>query len=168
MFARKTLAAVVAGLTLSQAALAAAPFDQTPAPGIYRMMLGQFQVTALSDGTVTIPLDKLLTEIKPATLAASLRDAHLQPMTETSINAFLINTGKQLVLVDTGAGDLFGLPRGAQAGPACAMPAMPPNRSTRCCSRISMPTIRAACRMTASGCFRTRKCMWTVTTATSG
>ena len=116
MFARKTLAAAVAGLMLSHAALAAAPFDRTPAPGIYRMMLGQFQVTALSDGTVTIPLDKLLTEIKPATLAASLQASHLAPMAETSINAFLINTGTQLVLVDTGAGDLFGLPMGAQAG----------------------------------------------------
>ena len=116
MFALNTLAAAAAGLMLSHAALAAAPFDQTPAPGVYRMMLGQFQVTALSDGTVTIPLDKLLTEIRPATLAASLRGAHLPPMAETSINAFLINTGKQLVLVDTGAGDLFGLPMGAQSG----------------------------------------------------
>ena len=116
MFAIKPLAALLAGLTLSHAALAAAPFDQTPAPGIYRMMLGQFQVTALSDGTVTIPLDKLLTEIKPATLAASLQASHLAPMAETSINAFLINTGTQLVLVDTGAGDLFGLPMGEHAG----------------------------------------------------
>ncbi|OYO30804.1 MBL fold metallo-hydrolase [Janthinobacterium sp. PC23-8] len=116
MFAIKPLAALLASLTLSHAALAAAPFDQAPAPGIYRMMLGQFQVTALSDGTVTIPLDKLLTDIEPATLAASLQEAHLQPMAETSINAFLINTGKQLVLVDTGAGDLFGLPMGEHAG----------------------------------------------------
>ncbi|MGK5078091.1 MBL fold metallo-hydrolase [Janthinobacterium sp. HLX7-2] len=120
MFSMKPLARLLAtsltGLTLSHAALAAVPFDQGQAPGIYRMMLGQFQVTALSDGTVTIALDKLLTEIKPATLAASLRDNHLAPMAETSINAFLINTGKQLVLVDTGAGDLFGQPMGARAG----------------------------------------------------
>lgn len=116
MFSRKSVAALLATLTLSQAALAAAPFDQAPAPGIYRMMLGQFQVTVLSDGTVTIPLDKLLTEIKPADLAASLRASYAQPMTETSINAFLINTGTHLVLVDTGAGDLFGQPMGARAG----------------------------------------------------
>lgn len=116
MLAFKPLAGLLAALSLSQAALAAAPFDQAPAPGIYRMMLGQFQVTALSDGTVTIPLDKLLTEIRPTTLAASLQASHLPPMAETSINAFLINTGTQLVLVDTGAGDLFGLPMGAQAG----------------------------------------------------
>lgn len=116
MSALKTLASLAASLILSHTALAAAPFDQTPAPGIYRMMLGKFQVTALSDGTVTIALDKLLTGIAPATLAASLQAAHLQPMTETSINAFLINTGKHLVLVDTGAGDLFGLPVGEHAG----------------------------------------------------
>ena len=33
---------------------------------------------------------------------------HETPLIELSINAFLINTGKNLILVDTGAGELFG------------------------------------------------------------
>ena len=36
------------------------------APGFYRMMVGDFEVTALSDGTVALPVDKLLTRTTPA------------------------------------------------------------------------------------------------------
>lgn len=100
-------AGALAALLLSGAAHAAAPFSATHASGVQRMALGEFEVTALSDGTVTIPLDTLLTDVTPATLAAALGRAKLAPMAETSINAFLINTGAALVLVDTGAGDSF-------------------------------------------------------------
>lgn len=34
-------------------------------PGYYRMMLGQFEITALSDGTNTMPMDKLLQRTPP-------------------------------------------------------------------------------------------------------
>ncbi|MGE0498272.1 MAG: MBL fold metallo-hydrolase, partial [Ramlibacter sp.] len=44
----------------SPAAQAAAPMAKTSAPGFYRVMLGDFEVTALSDGTVALPVDKLL------------------------------------------------------------------------------------------------------------
>ncbi|AZK64021.1 MBL fold metallo-hydrolase [Pectobacterium versatile] len=84
------------------------PQQRTQAPGYYRMMLGQFEITALSDGTVTIPLDKLLTHISHEEMLHLLAQKNLQPQAETSINAYLINTGKQLILVDTGAGPLFG------------------------------------------------------------
>ena len=36
--------------------------------GFYRMMLGDFEITAVSDGTVDLPMDKLLTNIKPGEL----------------------------------------------------------------------------------------------------
>ncbi|WP_434034990.1 hypothetical protein [Cupriavidus sp. a3] len=39
---------------------AAAPQVGVQAPGYYRMMLGKFEITALSDGTVDVPLNKLL------------------------------------------------------------------------------------------------------------
>lgn len=84
------------------------PQLRTQAPGYYRMMLGQFEITALSDGTVTIPLDKLLTHISHEEMLHLLAQKNLQPQVETSINAYLINTGKQLILVDTGARPLFG------------------------------------------------------------
>lgn len=109
--------AAVLAFTLASAgaAEAAAPLPQKPAPGVYRLQLGAIEVTALSDGTVTIPLDQLLTDVTPAALKASLEAAHLAPMAETSINAYLVNTGRHLVLVDTGAGELFKA-MGAPAG----------------------------------------------------
>jgi hypothetical protein len=40
----------------SVAAFAAAPFAGKQAPGFYRTMVGQFEVTALSDGTHAFPI----------------------------------------------------------------------------------------------------------------
>ncbi|MFC5440258.1 MBL fold metallo-hydrolase [Rhodanobacter ginsenosidimutans] len=103
---RATTAAILLGLTASSA-LAAAPMAQTSAPGYYRFMLGNFEVTALSDGTVDLPVDQLLQEPAAKTVAA-LNHAFQKTPQETSDNAYLINTGKRLILIDTGAGDLFG------------------------------------------------------------
>jgi glyoxylase-like metal-dependent hydrolase (beta-lactamase superfamily II) len=101
------LAGVLAGSVATPAG-AAAPQVLTQAPGYYRFLLGSFEVTALSDGTVTIPLDELLTGTTGQHVRSTLARSHLAPRVETSINAFLVNTGKHLVLVDTGAGALFG------------------------------------------------------------
>ncbi len=38
---------------------------KTQAPGYYRVMLGDFEVTALSDGTVKLPVKDLLTRTTP-------------------------------------------------------------------------------------------------------
>ncbi|MGY2315700.1 MBL fold metallo-hydrolase [Pseudomonas sp. SDO5522_S412] len=88
-------------------AVAAAPQVKTQAPGYYRTMLGDFEVTALSDGTIDAPFDKLLNEPAAKTTTA-LRKAFLGVPTETSTNAYLVNTGTRLILIDTGAGALFG------------------------------------------------------------
>jgi glyoxylase-like metal-dependent hydrolase (beta-lactamase superfamily II) len=90
------------------AAFAAAPMVKTPAPGYYRMMLGHFEITALSDGTVALPVNKLLTNTTPAQVDKALAQSYLKSPLETSVNAYLINTGPKLVLVDTGAASLFG------------------------------------------------------------
>jgi glyoxylase-like metal-dependent hydrolase (beta-lactamase superfamily II) len=87
---------------------AAAPMAKTAAPGFYRFMLGDFEITALSDGTVDLPFDQLLKGTTPAKVNQMLAKAYLKSPVETSLNAFLINTGSKLVLVDTGAGALFG------------------------------------------------------------
>ncbi|RLM24243.1 MBL fold metallo-hydrolase [Brenneria alni] len=73
-------------------------------PGYYRMMLGQFEITALSDGTNTMPMDKLLARTSPEEIKRLLAENFLEPSVETSINAFLINTGENLILIDTGNG----------------------------------------------------------------
>jgi glyoxylase-like metal-dependent hydrolase (beta-lactamase superfamily II) len=100
-------AALVGVSLMATHAWAAAPMVKTTAPGYYRFMLGDFEVTVLSDGTVDLPVDQLLKETPEKTNAALTRSFLKAPL-ETSVNAFLINTGKRLVLVDTGAGGLFG------------------------------------------------------------
>jgi len=81
---------------------------KTQAPAYYRVMVGDFEVTAISDGTVRLPMLKLLTNAKPEKLAAALKAGFLKETVETSVNTFLINTGSKLVLIDTGAAGLFG------------------------------------------------------------
>jgi glyoxylase-like metal-dependent hydrolase (beta-lactamase superfamily II) len=100
-------AALALGTLATVPAQAAAPMVKTQAPGYFRLMLGQFEVTALNDGTVDLPMDKFLKEPADVTKKA-LAASWLGVPTETSVNAFLINTGTKLVLVDTGAGALFG------------------------------------------------------------
>lgn len=89
-------------------ALAAGPMQTTAAPGYYRMMLGDFEVTALSDGTLSLPVDKLLTNTTPEQVQATMARNFLPIPTQTSVNAFLINTGTKLVMVDAGSGVLNG------------------------------------------------------------
>jgi len=104
----RLFAATLAGMLAVAAAHAAAPMAKTQAPGYYRMMLGDFEVTALSDGTLGLPVTKLLTNTTPEKVKKALARADLTDPLETSVNAYLINTGDKLVLVDTGAGVLFG------------------------------------------------------------
>ena len=89
-------------------AYAAAPMVKTAGPGYFRMMLGDFEVTALSDGTVDLPVDKLLTNTTPARVNKALAKSFLKAPVEASVNAYLVNTGSKLVLIDTGAAKLFG------------------------------------------------------------
>lgn len=78
------------------------------APGVYRYRVGDVQVTALSDGTVPQDLHTLLTNTSPNEIDELLRHSFLSNPVEASINAYLIDTGTRLLLVDTGSGSLFG------------------------------------------------------------
>jgi glyoxylase-like metal-dependent hydrolase (beta-lactamase superfamily II) len=101
-------AALSVALLLTASAEAGASLQKTQAPGYYRWMLGEFEVTALSDGTFQMDPAKVLTNIAPKELDAGLARSFLENPIETSVNGFLVNTGSKLVLVDTGDGALFG------------------------------------------------------------
>jgi glyoxylase-like metal-dependent hydrolase (beta-lactamase superfamily II) len=106
--AYSTLASLSLMLAPISIATAAAPQVKTPAPGYYRMMLGAFEVTALSDGTVDLKIEELLTNTTAAKIRTALTRARLKDPVETSVNAYLINTGSKLVMIDAGAGVFFG------------------------------------------------------------
>ncbi len=80
------------------------------APGYYRTMLGDFRVTVLSDGTAPRDLPKIMS--KPDDVREAFNASHRKLPVEISINCFLIDTGAQKILIDTGAGELFGPPSG--------------------------------------------------------
>jgi len=102
------MAALAAAAFLTTTAWAGSAAAGGQAPGWFRMKLGQFEVTALNDGTIDLPVDQLLLGITPERLNDLLGWAYQKPPVETSVNGFLVNTGTKLVLIDTGAGTLFG------------------------------------------------------------
>ncbi|MDE8035285.1 MBL fold metallo-hydrolase [Actinobacillus equuli subsp. equuli] len=82
--------------------------------GYYRFMLGDFEVTAIYDGYLDIGNDiyAKFTNLSKEELN-KLIENEFRPLTETggvntAVSAYLINTGKNLILVDAGSGDVFG------------------------------------------------------------
>jgi len=111
LFGPARAALIAAGLAVAALsganAWAAAPLAKTNAPAFYRIMLGDFEVTAISDGTTELPVDTLLKGLSKEQVDDVLAKNFLKSPLESSFNAFLINTGGKLVLIDTGAGTLF-------------------------------------------------------------
>ncbi|WP_104204298.1 MBL fold metallo-hydrolase [Billgrantia saliphila] len=89
-------------------ALARAPLAGMQAPGYYRKMLGNFELTALSDGTIDLPLDTLYKNTLPEHVEERLAEIFQLPTTHISVNAYLLNAQQRLILLDTGTGSLLG------------------------------------------------------------
>lgn len=111
---RSSPAAIVGGLCLtmalftSGASAAAVPQQKTQAPGYFRLAVGDYEVTALFDGYNDLSPD-LLQGMSQSKIRALLARRDIEtPGVQTAFNAFLVNTGKQLILVDTGAGQCIG------------------------------------------------------------
>jgi glyoxylase-like metal-dependent hydrolase (beta-lactamase superfamily II) len=87
---------------------AGAPQQKTQVPGYYRFMVGSFEVTALYDGYIDLD-SALLRNTNPKEVQGLLARMFLKgPKVQTAVNAYLVNTGDQLVLVDAGAAKGFG------------------------------------------------------------
>ncbi len=82
------------------------PMAQTQADGFYRMMVGQFELTAFSDGTNPKDIAAIMSD--PAKVRSEFEKIHLAMPYQSSYNVYLIHTGKELVMIDTGRGGLNG------------------------------------------------------------
>lgn len=82
--------------------------SKTVQSGYQVITVGDTEIIALSDGTVAVSANELLTAKKPGSINLLLDQAYLKDPVEVSINTYLIKTKNNLILVDTGAGDLFG------------------------------------------------------------
>ena len=106
-FAAVLLAALASFVTAPNAALAGAPQHHDQAPGFYRLKVGALEVTALYDGTGVF--DQQWLNGTKATMEGVVKALQEDPHTLDVVDmGFLVNTGKQLILVDAGAGTWWG------------------------------------------------------------
>ena len=95
---------------LCSSASAAAPSRGVQVPGYFRLMVGDFEVTALLDAGATLDSGLLLGD------AESIRTSLVRSLNDDpknvpgSVNGYLVNTGSKLILIDTGAGGHWGGP----------------------------------------------------------
>lgn len=100
------LAAVAAIAT--QAATSSSDLPQ--APGYYRQAIGDVRVTALFDGVVPLGRNQLV-GIDKARVDALMADSYVPENAQgmqTAVNAYLVQRGNQLMLVDAGTAKCFG------------------------------------------------------------
>ena len=111
-FTRRTLLGGIATAAAGSAiglpqARAAAPMAGKQGPSFYRYKIGDFEVTALNEGSVrnanvkNMAVNKELPDIEKALGAAFLPTDHVI----NQFNILVVNTGKNLVLIDSGFGD---------------------------------------------------------------
>ena len=106
---RRNLLAGTAAAALAASAepgAAAAPPAGKPAPGIYRYKIGSYELTALYDGIWYRPITDKFIRNAPFSDVEHALDAAFMPHDRlaTPFTALVINTGKKLVLIDTGTG----------------------------------------------------------------
>ncbi|MFZ4405953.1 MAG: MBL fold metallo-hydrolase [Paracraurococcus sp.] len=91
-------------------AMAAAPFQNTLPPAWHRFRWGEFEATVISDGYLPLgkPQDSFVGP-GASQIPAMLTNEFLDPAAATlEQNILVLNTGRQLVLFDTGMGESMG------------------------------------------------------------
>jgi len=111
MLTRRALLAGSAAVTATGASgvepsAAAAPPAGKQAPGIYRYRIGSYELTALYDGIWYRPItDKFIRNAPFTEVEHALADAFMPPdELETPFTTLIVNTGRKIVLIDTGTG----------------------------------------------------------------
>ena len=102
---------------LTTPAPATAPAAGQQAAGVYRYKIGNYELTALYDGTWFRKIDdKFVKNASGAEVEKALTDSFLQPgIVPTSFTPLVVNTGAKLVLIDTGTAGQFGQTTGQMA-----------------------------------------------------
>jgi glyoxylase-like metal-dependent hydrolase (beta-lactamase superfamily II) len=101
---------MLAGASLAAAsalpAQAAAPAAGKQAPSIYRYRIGEMELTAIYDGVWYRPIDeKFIRKANYADVQRAMSDAFMPAeKLATPFTMLLVNTGKKLILLDTGTG----------------------------------------------------------------
>jgi glyoxylase-like metal-dependent hydrolase (beta-lactamase superfamily II) len=100
-------AIAVGSLSVTPPARAAAPLIGKQGPSFYRYKVGDFEVTALNEGVVrnatpaNMAVNKTLPDVQKALGDAFLPTDHVI----NQFNTIVVNTGRNLVLIDSGFGD---------------------------------------------------------------
>jgi glyoxylase-like metal-dependent hydrolase (beta-lactamase superfamily II) len=92
-------------------AKASAELRTAPNPGVYRMKVGDFEVTALYDGGGPGAFTPEMLHGNQKEIVSFLKKAYVDPKNIVgSDTSFLVNTGEKLILVDAGTGGHWGGP----------------------------------------------------------
>jgi len=99
-------AAALAPFAVPSLAQAAAPLGGKQAPGFYRYKIGDFEITAVTDGiTVTPRPDNYVANASKDEVGAVFAAHHLPSDKATqTYTPVVVNTGPKLVVIDTGLG----------------------------------------------------------------
>ena len=104
---RSLLAGASAAALSAVPVLAKAPLKNTQAPAFHRFKIGEFEATVVSDGPLTLgpPSGDVFTGVSKAEMVAILESRFLPTdSVEVDQNTLVVNTGRHLVLFDTGTG----------------------------------------------------------------
>lgn len=71
------------------------------------MRLGDLKITVVSDGTAVRDVKTLVNNLPVGEVERLVAINHSNTRIELSLNAFIVDSGKDVVIIDTGAGDLF-------------------------------------------------------------
>jgi glyoxylase-like metal-dependent hydrolase (beta-lactamase superfamily II) len=101
--AAAALAAPALSITSAQAV---APAAGRQVPGIYRYKVGEFELTAINDGVNLRPMQDGFVKNAPLDDVKSALEAAYLPTDKLPIpfNQLVVNTGRKIVLIDTGTG----------------------------------------------------------------